>query len=1088
MADIEALELEITSDSNSATDALDRLTAALERLDKITGKATGITTANKKLTSLNKTLKNIASSAASVYVLKKVYDMIGTATKKSMAYVENMNLFTVSMGRFADEAVEYANVVSDVMGIDPSTWVRNQGIFMTLASGFGVVEERAYTMSKNLTQLGYDLSSFFNIEYADAMTKLQAGLSGELEPLRRLGYDLSKARLEAVALELGITKAYNAMTQAEKAQLRYYAIMTQVTQAQGDMARTLEQPANQIRVLQAQIEQCARAIGNIFIPALNSVLPYAIAVTKVIRELAEYVAGLAGFTLPEVEWDGGFSGIADSATEAEEATKKLKKSLLGFDELNVLQKDTETGAGAGGSEFSFELPEYDFLGDAVNTRVDEIVAQIERKLDEVVTGSKKIIPVGKEILDVVLAVSAGILAWKIKDTFTDSLGKVKSLISDIDKKSVGLTLGITGLALEFQGGYAMGQGDFSIGNIIKTAVGADLGIAGSLLMFGTGPLGWTIGILAALTVFITSFKLGQDKKISDMVKETFFESGNGITITDIAIRFENVAFEMTEGMDEIIAGHENIKVLQENVSNATESIDKMITAWGNGAISTEEATTQMKELITSLNTESKTILDEIYNNIVNALSGSFGNVLIEAGIAVPEIIGMLADIRDEGKTSIQSVTDEMMKLTQQFEENGFWTDEQSQRYANLVVKLDELVGSSSLVNDEFKDIRESIGNIDWESETSITDFFNNINSTIDTSSEKISTYWSDLGFELEQMRSTTQDPNYQIKLDELIAISDGAKQEDIDQLGKNLTELFDYMQKDILMKSADVVATANEEWDNMNWLERIFAGTSQENYLKSALEDYQNNIMTPITTEMEEAMNKLGIDGGTYGVDAMKDIMQSMFDYKNINSSTIGAYTVADFTGNMTNDLEKKLNNVGIDASVYAENAGLKIGESVADGVESGVSTGWRGVLTTLGDKVSSAIDWVKELLGIHSPSTVFIEIGEYTMEGLEIGISKQAVSAANTMRDSMNRVVNSASAQSGRIASRTAVTIERNESGSSYDDSAAMAEQNALLREQNRIMEQLLRKETVAVVSPSAGLGRVISQSQKMYTAMAGG
>lgn len=1088
MAEIESLELEITSNSNGATDALDRLTAALERLDKVTGKTTGLTQMNTKLTKLQSTLTNITKSIVSVYAIRKVANLLGDFIGKSNDYVENMNLFTVSMGRFAEEAAEYANTVSDVMGIDPSTWIRNQGVFMTLATGFGVVEDRAYTMSKNLTQLGYDLSSFFNIEYSDAMTKLQAGLSGELEPLRRLGYDLSKARLEAVALELGITKSYNAMTQAEKAQLRYYAIMTQVTETQGDMARTLEQPANQIRVLQAQLEQCARAIGNIFIPALNAILPYAIAVVKVLREMAEYLAALAGFTLPEVEWSGGINSITDSAEEATEATNKLKKSLLGFDELNVLTKDTDTGAGAGGSEFSFELPEYDFLGDAVNVRVDEIVEQIERKLDEVVTGFKKIIPVGKEILDIVLAVSAGILAWKIKDTFTDSLGKVKSLISDIDKKSVGLTLGITGLALEFQGGYSMGQGDFSIGNIIKTAMGASLGIAGSLLMFGTGPLGWTIGILAALTVFITSFKLGQDKKISDMVKETFFESGNGITITDIAIRFENVALEMTEGMDEIIAGHENIKVLQENVSNATESIDKMITAWGNGAISTEEATTQMKELITSLNTESKTILDEIYNNIVNALSGSFGNALIEAGIAVPEIIGMLADIRDEGKTSIQSVTDEMIKLTQEFEENGFWTDEQSQKYANLVGSLDRLVGSTSTVNDEFKDIRESIGNIDWESETSITDFFNNINSTIDTSSEKISTYWSDLGSELEQMRSTTQDPNYQIQLDELIAISDGAKQEDIDQLGKNLTELFDYMQKDILLKSADVVATANEEWDNMNWLERIFAGTSQENYLNSALEDYQNNIMEPITTEMEEAMNKLGIDGGTYGVDAMKDIMKSMFDYKNINSSTIGTYTVADFTGNMTNDLEKDLNNVGIDASVYAKNAGLKIGESVADGVESGVSTGWRGVLTTLGEKVSSAIDWVKDLLGINSPSKVFIEIGEYTMEGMEVGIDKQTMSAENTMRDSMNRIVSSASSQSGRIANNTAVTIERNESGSSYDDSAAMAEQNALIRELIRINEQQLKKETVAVVSPSAALGRVVSQSQKQYAALAGG
>ena len=136
------------------------------------------------------------------------------------------------------------------------------------------------------------LSFFFNISVADAMQKLQSGISGELEPLRRLGYDLSQARLEAVALSLGIDKSVASMTQAEKAELRYYAIMTQVTQAQGDMARTLESPANQLRVLKAQLEMCARTIGNIFIPALNAILPYAIAVVQVIREVAEAIAEL----------------------------------------------------------------------------------------------------------------------------------------------------------------------------------------------------------------------------------------------------------------------------------------------------------------------------------------------------------------------------------------------------------------------------------------------------------------------------------------------------------------------------------------------------------------------------------------------------------------------------------------------------------------------------------------------------------------------------------------------------------------------------------------------------------------------------
>ena len=91
------------------------------------------------------------------------------------------------MGKYADEAQNYAEKVGDLMGIDPGEWMRNQGIFMTLATGFGVAGDRAYTMSQQLTQLGYDLSSFFNIGFEESMQKLQSGLSGELEPLRRLG-------------------------------------------------------------------------------------------------------------------------------------------------------------------------------------------------------------------------------------------------------------------------------------------------------------------------------------------------------------------------------------------------------------------------------------------------------------------------------------------------------------------------------------------------------------------------------------------------------------------------------------------------------------------------------------------------------------------------------------------------------------------------------------------------------------------------------------------------------------------------------------------------------------------------------------
>lgn len=358
--------------------------------EKYNASARKATTTTGKFTSGLKAL-NVAAVAIT---FRKIGHFIAQAVTESNKYQEDLNLFTVALGQYADEAKEYAEYVSDIMGIDPAQWLRNQGIFNTLLTGFGDTAERAQLMSQNLTQLGYDISSFFNISIEDAMQKLQSGISGELEPLRRLGYDLSQARLEQTALNLGIKESVANMTQAEKAELRYYAIMTQVTTAQGDMARTLEAPANLLRILQAQLTQAARAIGNIFIPALNAILPYAIAVVQVIREIANALANLAGFKLTEVDYSGvnsaavGAGSLADNLDDAAGAAKKLKQYTAGFDELNVFAPNTGSGSGAGAGGaggFDFDLPTYDFLGDAVQTRIGEIKKMIEDTLAEITT-------------------------------------------------------------------------------------------------------------------------------------------------------------------------------------------------------------------------------------------------------------------------------------------------------------------------------------------------------------------------------------------------------------------------------------------------------------------------------------------------------------------------------------------------------------------------------------------------------------------------------------------------------------------------------------------------------------------------------
>ena len=303
---------------------------------------------------------------------------------------------------------------------------------MTLGTGFGVTGERAAKMSEQLTQLGYDLSSFYNISSDEAMQKLKSGFAGELEPLRNLGYDLSQAKLEAVALSLGIDKAVSSMTQAEKAELRYYAIMTQVTQVHGDMARTLNDPANQIRIFKAQLEMAARSIGNIFIPALNAILPYAIAAVKVVRVLADAIASLFGYEFPEVaEYSNTGNEIADGFEDANKEAAKLKRMLLGIDELNVMGDNDSSGADYGGGGFNFELPEYKFLDESVSSRVDEIVTKMREWLG--ITGEiTSWADLFKSRLGAILVlaglIGVALTVWKIIESVAnviDVLGKIK---------------------------------------------------------------------------------------------------------------------------------------------------------------------------------------------------------------------------------------------------------------------------------------------------------------------------------------------------------------------------------------------------------------------------------------------------------------------------------------------------------------------------------------------------------------------------------------------------------------------------------------------------------------------------------------
>lgn len=474
-------------------------------------------------TVLGKSYVNLAAKISLAYMgMRRIAGVIASWITDSNSYIENLNLFNVSMGQYAEEARQYAEAVGEIMGINPGEWMRNQGVFMTITEGFGVASDRAYTMSKNLTQLTYDLASFFNISTADAFQKLESGISGELEPLRRLGYDLSVARLQQEAYNLGIDKSVMSMTQAEKAELRYYAIMTQVTNAQGDMARTLEAPANQLRILQAQVEQATRALGNLFLPVLKAILPYAIALAKAIRMVAEIIAGFFGVSIPEFDMGAdAIGGVASGAGEAADGlgdaskkAKELKSALLGIDELNVISPPDDSASGGaggtggiGGGGLGFDLPTYDFIADAVNEQVDKIMAKIQPFLDWVRDNID-------EILAGVLAIGAAFLAWKIAKGVQDFLKWLSTMKGFNIVGSIGFKIAGLGLFLDAWNTMKEAIQDImangpNFTNVTKLISGFAEALGAAFLLFGNIKMAGAMLVISGLSGIVSA--------ISDMV-------------------------------------------------------------------------------------------------------------------------------------------------------------------------------------------------------------------------------------------------------------------------------------------------------------------------------------------------------------------------------------------------------------------------------------------------------------------------------------------------------------------------------------------------------------------------------------------
>lgn len=473
---IDELDIQIAADSKNATRALTSLIKKLENLkktlnggvssniaistsfNKTTNSANKATAATNKYANAtqksskstqslsDKLAKNISKWRTLFGAFRSAAQTMGSWFTESNSYVETLNLFNVTMGDAAKESYKFAESVQNLVGIDIAEWMNFQGTFKQLTSGFGVAEEHANTMSQNLTQLSYDFASFFNTDVETAFDKLSSAMAGQVKGLREFGIDTTVASLKEYALAKGIEKSVTKMTQAEKSLLRYNYIMEKSILVQGDMARTLVTPANAMRILNAQLTQMKRALGNIVSVLVAHFIPYVQAMVSIITDAANAIANFFGFELPQIDYSGLGSGFADEMEDGEDAlngaagaAKKLKKQLMGFDELNILSSPDSDSSGSGsdsggGSLNGMKPLEYDFLKNLDTSKMEEVKEKM------------------KDILGLALPIGSAIAAWKISKHFLDGIALLKQFLANPSYAiTLGLILTITGFAIEFSG-------------------------------------------------------------------------------------------------------------------------------------------------------------------------------------------------------------------------------------------------------------------------------------------------------------------------------------------------------------------------------------------------------------------------------------------------------------------------------------------------------------------------------------------------------------------------------------------------------------------------------------------------------------
>ena len=423
---------QLASNGSKVSSATSAISGGLSRYTGSAGKA---------MKSTKGLAAQIGMFYARCFILIRGVKSLWKSTEKAMDYIETLNYFDAAWSQVADNAVNswkeagydsaeaYANSFAQraqsvtgkmtgftaddsgnlkatgqvSLGLDPEKLMNYQATFGQMASSMGVASETSLKLSQALTEIGADLASVKNLDFESVWNDMASGMVGMSRTLDKYGVNIRNVNLQEKLSELGIDAKVSKLGQEEKALLRVIILLQSTKYAWGDLADTINQPANQLRLLEANFGNLARTIGSLFLPIVTKVLPYLNAMAIALQRLFSWIGSLLGIKMSgfgtsigsaAADWgdmEDAAGGVADSTGDAAKNTKKMADNLQGFDKLNVISTKSDSGSGSGSgagggvgadltAAFDKAFEEYQQAWDAAFANVENSAQQMADKI------------------------------------------------------------------------------------------------------------------------------------------------------------------------------------------------------------------------------------------------------------------------------------------------------------------------------------------------------------------------------------------------------------------------------------------------------------------------------------------------------------------------------------------------------------------------------------------------------------------------------------------------------------------------------------------------------------------------------------